>query len=116
MAHAILLGERVRTRVEKHGRVELSDSEAVALARSKAIHAGLLLVLVPTIVSLAPTYALLAMLPLPFAGFWLGAVTEAVVDPVAGGGGVGVCKGIAKTTGLMVFGFVAMIVMINIFA
>lgn len=53
---------------------------------------------------------------LPPTGFWLGAVTEAVVDPVAGGGGVGVCKGIAKTTGLMVFGFVAMIVMINIFA
>ena len=42
--------------------------------------------------------------PLPFAGFWLGAVAEAVVDPVAGGGGVGVCKGITKAMGSWFYG------------
>ena len=38
----LVLGERVRARVEDAGRVELDDHEATALARTKAVHVVLI--------------------------------------------------------------------------
>ena len=43
----LVLGERVRARVEDAGRVELGDAEATALARTKAVHVMLLVLAVP---------------------------------------------------------------------
>eukprot|EP01051_Picozoa_sp_SAG22_P006936 SAG22_NODE_470_length_10142_cov_13.947227_10_plen_456_part_00 len=42
IAFDLALGERVRARVEDAGRVELDDGEAAGLARTKAVHAVLL--------------------------------------------------------------------------
>ena len=41
-AYAVVLSERVHTRVEEFGRVELQDTEAAALVRSKVVHMVLL--------------------------------------------------------------------------
>ena len=49
-AYAVGLSERVRTRVEKFGRVELQDAEAMALVWGKAVHVALLVVAVPAAV------------------------------------------------------------------
>ena len=46
-AYAVGLSERVRTRVEEFGRVQLRDTEAAALLRSKVVHVALLLVAWP---------------------------------------------------------------------
>ena len=45
--YKVLLSERVRTQVEKNARFELCDAESVALVRSKAIHAALIVTIVP---------------------------------------------------------------------
>ena len=41
-AYAVVLSERVHTRVEEFGRVELQDTKAAALVRSKVVHMVLL--------------------------------------------------------------------------
>ena len=41
-AYAVVLSERVHTRVEEFGRVELQDTEVAALVRSKVVHMVLL--------------------------------------------------------------------------
>eukprot|EP01052_Picozoa_sp_SAG31_P071591 SAG31_NODE_30513_length_380_cov_0.722420_1_plen_58_part_10 len=38
VAYQLALSERVRSRVEEMGRVQLTDKEAAALARTKAVH------------------------------------------------------------------------------
>jgi hypothetical protein len=63
------LSERVRTRVEEFGRVELQDTEAEALVRSKAVHVVLLVVAVPTIVWSGNARVAVLIL---FLAFWLG--------------------------------------------
>jgi hypothetical protein len=47
VAYAVALSERVRTRVEQFGRVELRDTEAAALVQSKALHVVLIVAVVP---------------------------------------------------------------------
>ena len=47
LLYAILLPERERARVEVEGRMELGESEVVALMHSKAAHVVLVLVVVP---------------------------------------------------------------------
>jgi hypothetical protein len=42
VAYVVGLSERVRTRVEEFGRVELRDAEAAVLVWSKAVHVVLL--------------------------------------------------------------------------
>ena len=50
MAFDLVLGERVRARVEDAGRVELQQAEAEALARTKTIHVVLLVLAVLAVV------------------------------------------------------------------
>eukprot|EP01047_Picozoa_sp_COSAG01_P015682 COSAG01_NODE_789_length_13572_cov_322.875158_1_plen_158_part_10 len=54
LLYAIVLPERERARVEVEGRVELGESEAVVLMRSKAVHVVLVVVVVPCAVLVAP--------------------------------------------------------------
>ena len=91
LLYAILLPERERARVEVEGRLELSESEAVALMRSKAVHVVLLVIAVPCAVLVGVDATLL-----PLLAFWVAGVTEAVL----GGASVGeACKEVGKTTG-----------------
>lgn len=46
VTYTILLSEATRARVEKDGRVELQETEAAELQRSKAIHVVLLVLVV----------------------------------------------------------------------
>lgn len=101
--YRILLSERVRTQVEKHARVELCDAEAVALARSKVIHAALILILVP-ISTWAVKTSIMAVF-LTWVVFWLGGVVEVVTGPHGGVWTPAVGKGVARVTGQFMLGF-----------
>ena len=59
MAFAVGLSERLRSRVETAGRVELSDAEASALVRTKVVHIALIGGWIPFSVSaaLSPTFS-----------------------------------------------------------
>ena len=60
VAFAVGLSERLRSRVETAGRVELSDAEASALVRTKVVHIALIGGWIPFSVSAAapsPTYS-----------------------------------------------------------
>ena len=98
-AYAVGLSERVRTRVEEFGRVELRDTEAAALVRSKAVHVVLLVAAVPTIVW-SGNNALVALVP--FLVFWLGGVAETVARP--GARAAEKIKGVGKATGATFLG------------
>jgi hypothetical protein len=105
------LSERVRTRVEEFGRVELQDTEVVALVWSKALHMVLIVVTVPAAVLLGDP-----LLPVlgPFLLFWLGGVAEAVATP--GAGAAEKIKGVGKATGAAVLGFVFFLIRLVYFA
>jgi hypothetical protein len=105
IAYTILLSERVRMRVEEHGRVELGDAEAVALTRSKAVHVALIMMAVLAAVWSADSEK---GFQLSFLAFWLAGVVGVVGDAVCGSGvAVGtVCKGVAKVTGAWLLGLV----------
>ena len=103
VAYTVGLSERVRTRVEEFGRVELRDVEAVALVRSKVVHVVLLVVAMPAIVFLGSWIAILVT-PLPFLTFWLGGVAEAIAKP--GSEAAEKIKGVGKATGAVVLGFI----------
>ena len=94
------LSEHVRMRVEERGRVDLGAAEAEALVRTKAVHVGLIVLLVPCVVW---SEQLEVALFLPFLAFWLGGVSEAVA---AGGGAAAVGKGVGKATGACLLGLV----------
>lgn len=71
------LAEKARSRVEDAGRVELSESDAMALAHTKIIHSILLAVaLLGGIWSAALGASTFAILFLPFPAFWIGGVLE----------------------------------------
>ena len=95
IAFDLVLGERVRARVEDAGRVELDDAEASALARTKAVHVALIVLAVHGAVWLG---SLEAAFFLPFLAFLLGGVAEAFVP---GASVAETCKRIVKlaTTG-----------------
>jgi hypothetical protein len=100
VAYSVGLSERVRTRVEEFGRVELRDTEVVVLVRSKAVHVVLLVAAAPTIVwSDNSGVATLG----PFFVFWLSGVVEVVATP--GAGAAEKIKGVGKATGAVVLGF-----------
>ena len=80
-AYAVGLSERVRTRVEQFGRVQLRDTEAAALVQSKAVHVVLLVVVVLVGVW-SGNFFVAGMIP--YLAFWLGGVAEAVATPDAG--------------------------------
>jgi hypothetical protein len=78
-AYVVGLSERVRTRVEKFGRVKLSEKDAghAALLRSKTVHVVLLVVAV--LVAVWSGNGAIVFLA-PFLAFWLGGVAEAVAS------------------------------------
>ena len=105
----LVLGERVRARVEDAGRVELEDAEASALARTKVVHVALLvLAVLGTVWSGSDAYAALY---LPSLAFLLGGVAEAFVP---GAGAVETCKRVGKVMGAWLLGFVGFVVLGNI--
>ena len=96
----LVLGERVRARVEDAGRVELEDGEATALARTKAVHVALLVLAVLGGVwtghwAVAPLLAFLA--------FLLGGVMEAFVP---GASAAETAKRVGKVLGAWLLGIV----------
>ena len=103
LLYAILLPERERARVEVEGRVELSESEAVALMRSKAAHVLLLVIVVPCAV-------LSGILETTWLAFWVAGVTEAVLGSASAGEA---CKEVGKTTGRWLLGGVGFIVFLE---
>jgi hypothetical protein len=106
-AYAVGLSERVRTRVEEFGRVELRDTQAAALVRSKSVHVVLVVVTVPAAVWMEN-------LPLPvlvpYFAFWLGAIAEALATP--GAGVSEKIKGVGKATGAAVLGLACFIILV----
>jgi hypothetical protein len=104
VAYVVALSERVRTRVEQFGRVELRDTEAAVLVRSKAVHVGLLVAVVPTAVWSANGGAIFFA---PFLAFWLGGVAEAVATP--GAAATEKIKGVGKATAAAVLGLVVLV-------
>ena len=113
LLYAILLPERERARVEVEGRVELSESEAVALMRSKAAHVLLLVIVVPCAVlvgfELKPKLEIAISLPL--LPFWVVGVTEAVLGSASVGEA---CKEVGKTTGRWLLGMVGFFVLVTL--
>ena len=99
-AYSVGLSERVRTRMEEFGRVELRDAKAVALVRSKVVHVALLAgaVLAGVWSASGQVTALLVWL-----AFWLGGVAEAVATP--GAGAAEKAKGVGKATAAALLGF-----------
>jgi hypothetical protein len=94
IAFDLALGERVRARVEDAGRVELTDAEASALARTKAVHGALLVLSVLVAVSQDATY-------LVFLAFMLGGLVEAFVP---GAGAAETAKRVGKAVGAWLLG------------
>jgi hypothetical protein len=101
VAYAVGLSERVRTRVEEFGRVQLRDTEAAALVRSKAVH---MVLLVTAVLAMVWSRDLNRALLVPFFAFWLGGVAEAVAAP--GTEAAETLQGAGKATGAAVLGFV----------
>jgi hypothetical protein len=84
VAYAVGLSERVRTRVEEFGKVELRDAEAAALVWSKVVHMVLLVATMLVLVWSAKFGILLfghKTFLTAFLAFWLGGVAEAVATP-----------------------------------
>ena len=108
-AYAVGRSERVRTRVEEFGRVQLRDAEAAALVRSKAVHMTLLAWAVLAGVWSANSKAAIYIGSL---AFWLGGVAEAVATP--GAGAAEKAKGVGKATGAVVLGFVGNAILFKI--
>ena len=100
------LSEEARMRVEERGRVDLGAAEAAALVRTKAVHVGLIVLLVTCLVW-SENIFVAVYLPLP--AFWLGGVAEAVG---AGGGAAAMCKGVGKATGALVLGLVGFFILL----
>jgi hypothetical protein len=111
-AYAVGLSERVRTRVENFGRVELRDVDAAALVRSKAVHVALLVAAVPSIVWSADGRLRVVLLA-PFLVFWIGGMVEAVAAP--GAGTVQKIKRVGKATGAFVLGVVGVMTVMFVF-
>ena len=91
VAYRFALGERVRSRVETAGRLELTDDEKTALVRTKQLH-------LPTIAVYLPVAVIMAHPVATFLGplvFWLGDVVEACVPTSSR---VDMCKEMMKAT------------------
>jgi hypothetical protein len=105
-AYVVGLSERVRTRVEEFGRVELRETEAAALVRSKAVHLGLL---VPSVLVMVWSENAPLFLMGPFLVFWLSAVAEAVATP--GAGVVEKIQGVGRVTAAALLGLVGAVLL-----
>jgi hypothetical protein len=102
-AYAVGLSERVRTRVEEFGRVELRDPEAAARVWSEAVPVVLIVAAVLMGVWSGNNGVVIVT---PYLAFWLGGVAEAIATP--GAAAAEKIKGVGKATaavGLGFFGF-----------
>jgi hypothetical protein len=106
VAYAVGLSERVRTRVEEFGRVELRDAEAAVLVRSKAVHMALIVAAVLAAVWSATGAAAVVIV---FDAFLLGGVAEAVATPGAEAGEK--AKGIGKAMGAAMLGGIGFMIL-----
>jgi hypothetical protein len=79
IAFMLGLSERVRRRVETAGRVDLGDKEADALARTKVVHIGLIMVCVPASLWAAHFTASFGACFVAVAAIWIGGLVEAFV-------------------------------------
>jgi len=68
IAFDLALGERVRARVEDAGRVKLDDAELSALARTKAVHVVLIVLVVSSLMVFGPAGTFLSLLVFPLGG------------------------------------------------
>ena len=80
------LSERVRSRVESVGKVELGDAEAAALARSKLVHVSVIVFC--TLATVGSVALLFGEAASPFTtatvwSFWIAAVLEEAIAPDA---------------------------------
>ena len=100
VAYSVGLSERVKTRIEQFGRVELGADEVARLVWSKATHVGLIVLAVLASVS-SRSYGL--TFAFSYFAFWIGAVVEAV-----GPGCLkeGTAATVAQTTGSCLLGIV----------
>lgn len=108
VAYAVGLSERLRTRVEQFGHVELEDAEADALVRAKAVHVVLIVATLLWSVSWGASggdYAREIAELIPIFAFWAGGVDESVTMP--GTTAAEKAKGACKATGAFVLGIVA---------
>jgi hypothetical protein len=112
VAYAVGLSERVRTRIEEFGRVELRDMEAAALVRSKAVH--MVLIVVTVLVMVWSFEAILRSFEAAFFAFWLGNVAEVVTTP--GAGALEKIKGVGKATAAAVLGVVSFLILFMVAA
>jgi hypothetical protein len=87
VTYALMLGERVRTRLEQHSRVAL-------------VHVGLLVVAVPFAVWMTSLMSPFS----PVVCFWFGGMVEAVATAASGGDVARACKDAAKVTGSWLLG------------
>ena len=101
ITYAILMDERVRTRVELRDRMHPSDAEAQALAKSKAMHVGLLLVALPGSLFIYPHSEAMSFF-IPWAVFYLGRVLEVVCGPA--GDATNRCKQFGMATAAWIVG------------
>lgn len=100
LTYAVFLPERLHTRVEDEGRVELGGAQASSLMVSKWGHVATLLVAVPSI--LVSGHFLVVMM-LPFGAFWVAGAAEIAL----GAASVSVsCREIGKMTGRCLLGHV----------
>jgi hypothetical protein len=106
VVYAVGLSERVRTRVEEFGRVELRDAEAAAMVWSKAVHVALVVAAVLVGVWLGNVQVAWLLCRL---AFWLGGVAEVVATP--GAGAAEKIKGVGKATGAVVLGMAGATIM-----
>jgi hypothetical protein len=85
IAFSLGLGEQVRRRMEAAGRVELVGDEAAILARTKAVHIGLIMVFLPASLFVAHITASFGGCIVAMAPVWLGAIAEAFAHTAPGG-------------------------------
>ena len=108
ICYSFALGERVHARVEEAGRVELTDREAAALMRMKAVHVVTVVTSCLAAVKMCGSslsvraggnvaqLVMLGMLLVPL-GYWLGAVAEVYGSRLTG---PEIAKHIGKALGL----------------
>lgn len=108
-----MLPERLRTRLEEAGRVDLGDADAAALARTKLVHTVVILVAVLAAVSVSAYGGMgfwTAIIGFPFLAFWAGGVAEAF--------GVGrsvseLAKAVGWTTGAALLGMLGFFLLLG---
>jgi hypothetical protein len=115
LSFSIGLGERMRSRVEAAGRIELTDAEAALLARSNAVHVLLVMVgMAGALFMFAQEkhYGASVMAP-AFLSFLAGGIAEVLIEwgSAPGATAVQAAVGLAKVFGSFVLGLFGMMML-----